>query len=74
TDPPVIVVTSLRGTALYAQHKKRTQSQLPLPPSRSVKSDPIIGHLRYIPSEDEPRAYYDWSKELNRDIVSSQHA
>ncbi|CAE6458090.1 hypothetical protein ACGC1H_006834 [Rhizoctonia solani] len=67
TDLQVIFVTSLCGAALYA-HKKRKQSQLPLPPS--VKSDPIIGHLRYIPSEDEPRAYRDWSKELNSDIIS----
>ncbi|CAE6457819.1 unnamed protein product [Rhizoctonia solani] len=67
TDLQVIIVTSLCGAVLYA-HKKRKQSQLPLPPS--VKSDPIIGHLRYIPSEDEPRAYRDWSKDLNSDIIS----
>ncbi|KDN34232.1 hypothetical protein RSAG8_12675, partial [Rhizoctonia solani AG-8 WAC10335] len=68
TGIQVAALTSLCGAALYVEHKKRKESRLPLPPS--VKSEPIIGHLRYIPSEDEPRAYRDWSKELNSDIIS----
>ncbi|KAF8748995.1 cytochrome p450 [Rhizoctonia solani] len=60
-SPPCVALPSV-------QHQKRKQARLPLPPS--VKSDPIIGHLRYLPSDDEPRAYRDWGKELDSDIIS----
>jgi hypothetical protein len=63
TGLQVAALTSLCTAALYIQHQKRKQPGLPLPPS--VKSDPIIGHLRYLPSDDEPRAYRDWGKELD---------
>ncbi|KAG8738891.1 hypothetical protein FRC10_006408 [Ceratobasidium sp. 414] len=55
-------------TIMILEYKKRTKHKLPLPPS--IKPDPLIGHLRYIPSTDEPRVYRDWGKELGSDIVS----
>lgn len=58
----------LWGVATYIRYRKQTRQQLPLPPS--LKPDPIIGHLRSIPSTDEPRVYRDWGLELNSDIVS----
>ncbi|QRW20999.1 cytochrome P450 family protein [Rhizoctonia solani] len=44
---------------------RRTQK---LPPS--PQSDPLIGHLRLLPTSDEHRVYARWGKELNSDIVS----
>ncbi|KAG9126871.1 hypothetical protein FRC07_001619 [Ceratobasidium sp. 392] len=55
-------------TMIALKYRKRIKDRLPLPPS--VKSDPLIGHLRYIPSDDEPRVYRDWGNELGSDIIS----
>ncbi|KAG8748184.1 hypothetical protein FRC12_013903, partial [Ceratobasidium sp. 428] len=49
-------------TILVLEYRKRTKDRLPLPPS--LKPDPLIGHLRLIPSDDEPRVYRDWGKTL----------
>ncbi|QRW11771.1 cytochrome P450 family protein [Ceratobasidium sp. AG-Ba] len=54
--------------AIAWEYRKRTRNRLPLPPS--LKPDPLIGHLRHIPSEDEPRVYRDWGTRLDSDIVS----
>lgn len=65
---PLLVLTLLWGVVLYFHHQKRKQLRLPLPPS--LKPDPLIGHLRHIPSNDEPRVYRDWGKQLDSDIIS----
>lgn len=41
----------------------------PLPPG--PPSDPIIGHLRMIPSQRQPNAFYEWSKVYGEVLPSS---
>ncbi|KAJ1301841.1 hypothetical protein OPQ81_009068 [Rhizoctonia solani] len=48
--------------------KRRKKAALPLPPS--PKSDPVIGHLRFLPSVNEHFAYKKWGDELQSDIIS----
>ncbi|CAE6462191.1 unnamed protein product [Rhizoctonia solani] len=62
--PLVIAALLLMSWILYAM-SRRTQK---LPPS--PQSDPLIGHLRLLPTSDEHRVYARWGKELNSDIVS----
>ncbi|KAF8748675.1 cytochrome P450 [Rhizoctonia solani] len=62
--PLVIAALLLVSWILYAM-SRRTQK---LPPS--PQSDPLIGHLRLLPTSDEHRVYARWGKELNSDIVS----
>ncbi|KAF9446806.1 cytochrome P450 [Macrolepiota fuliginosa MF-IS2] len=56
--------------------RRRRAVQVPLPPS--PPADPILGHLRYIPSENPELQYAEWAKTygdviylrvLNRSIV-----
>ncbi|CCO36612.1 O-methylsterigmatocystin oxidoreductase Short=OMST oxidoreductase [Rhizoctonia solani AG-1 IB] len=53
-------------TFAYKWHNKR--QHLPLPPS--PKGDPIIGHLRYMPTEYEELAYKTWGDQLGSSMVS----
>ncbi|CAE6435190.1 unnamed protein product [Rhizoctonia solani] len=46
----------------------RKKAALPLPPS--PKSDPLIGHLRFLPSVEEHVAYKKWGDELQSDVIS----
>ncbi|CAE6506514.1 unnamed protein product [Rhizoctonia solani] len=65
---PALCLTSISGFAVWWLLKKREERALPLPPS--PKSDPFIGHLRFLPSVDEHIAYKKWSDELQSDIIS----
>ncbi|CAE6486506.1 unnamed protein product [Rhizoctonia solani] len=66
-EPPLtIAVITLAVWALYAW--PRRAQKLPLPPG--PKSDPLIGHLRVLPTSEEHRVYARWGKELNSDIIS----
>ncbi|CAE6488740.1 unnamed protein product [Rhizoctonia solani] len=65
---PAVCLTSISGFALWWLLKKRKEGALPLPPS--PKSDPLIGHLRFLPSVDEHIAYKKWGDELQSDIIS----
>lgn len=56
-----LLATAIVPLTLIYQYKKR-KSRLPLPPS--PPSEPLIGHLRVLPSADEHRAYRDFSTEL----------
>jgi hypothetical protein len=49
------------ATILLSSIPRRAQ-KLPLPPS--PKSDPIIGHLRYLPTSEQDNVYTRWSQEL----------
>lgn len=49
-------------TLAYYAYSKRQKPDLPLPPS--PKSDPLIGHLRSLPSTDEHLVYRDMGIEL----------
>jgi len=40
--------------------QRRYKSRFPLPPG--PPADPIIGHLRYIPSENPEDKFAEWSK------------
>ncbi|CAE6493549.1 unnamed protein product [Rhizoctonia solani] len=46
---------------------KSTRSKPPLPPS--PKSYPLLGNLTVLPEKDEFKAYREWSRELNSDII-----
>lgn len=59
-----LVVTSvaLCAASVYALSQRRKAGELPLPPG--PKADPIIGHLRYLPSSNEEVVYKRWSDDL----------
>ncbi|KAH7320356.1 cytochrome P450 [Rhizoctonia solani] len=65
---PTICLTSSLALALLWTLKNRKKQNYPLPPS--PKSDPLIGHLRILPSVDEHVAYKKWGDELKSDIIS----
>ncbi|CAE6431290.1 unnamed protein product [Rhizoctonia solani] len=67
---PVIVASVVIGAASVLAVYKRQQKKhvLPLPPS--PKGDPIIAHLRCMPSEYEEIAYKAWGDELGSNIIS----
>ncbi|KAG7446882.1 cytochrome P450 [Guyanagaster necrorhizus] len=54
-----VVVLSLKFLG-RACARKMFATRPPLPPG--PPSDPIIGHLRIIPSQHQPNAFHDWSK------------
>ncbi|CEL57258.1 O-methylsterigmatocystin oxidoreductase OS=Aspergillus flavus (strain ATCC 200026 / FGSC A1120 / NRRL 3357 / JCM 12722 / SRRC 167) GN=ordA PE=2 SV=1 [Rhizoctonia solani AG-1 IB] len=60
------LVSSLAFLLWYILKQKK--SALPLPPS--PKSDPFIGHLRFLPSVEEHIVYKRWGDELQSDIIS----
>ncbi len=47
---------------------KKRQGGFPLPPS--PPGEPILGHLRVIPTDNPEYAYAQWAKELGSDVIS----
>ncbi|QRV86904.1 cytochrome P450 family protein [Ceratobasidium sp. AG-Ba] len=64
----LLLAASASILATLLVYRRKSSHKLPLPPS--PKSDPIIGHVRKIPSVDEHLVYTKLSKELNSDIIS----
>lgn len=58
-----IIITAI--TLLYNRFKRR--NQLPLPPS--PPAEPLLGHLRILPTEHPQLQYTQWGKDLNSDIL-----
>ncbi|KAB5588348.1 O-methylsterigmatocystin oxidoreductase [Ceratobasidium theobromae] len=56
------------GAVSLSRLSKRRKSPWRLPPS--PKSDPLFGHIRFLPSVDEHIVYKQWSDELKSDIIS----
>ncbi|TRM63938.1 cytochrome P450 [Schizophyllum amplum] len=54
---------------LYVLHLglKRSKKILPLPPG--PPADPLLGHMRIMPSTGAENAFYRWGKEYNSDII-----
>lgn len=50
-----------------AMHRRRTKG-LPLPPG--PPGEPIIGHLRIVPSHSPEYTYMEWSHEYGSDVLS----
>ncbi|TRM58284.1 cytochrome P450 [Schizophyllum amplum] len=53
--------------ALYLLLKRPSTKGLPLPPG--PPAEPLLGHLRVIPQTGAERAYYQWGKEYNSDLI-----
>jgi hypothetical protein len=51
----------------YYSHKRKSRG-LPLPPGPAA--EPIIGHLRVIPTDNPEYYYQKLSKDLNSDVLS----
>ncbi|CAE6431275.1 unnamed protein product [Rhizoctonia solani] len=67
---PILFSAILCVVLSYAFAQRRSARKHPLPPS--PKSDPIIGHLRYVPNQYEEAVYKAWGDELNSNIISLQ--
>ncbi|EPE37001.1 Cytochrome P450 [Glarea lozoyensis ATCC 20868] len=59
----------LSGLLLFVLYKflKPQKQSLPLPPS--PPTDPILGHIRSIPSKNPELTYMKWGKQYNTDIL-----
>lgn len=63
-----IAVIVLIGTQLCMLVWKRRRGDLPLPPG--PPGEPVLGHLRIIPTDNPEYAYMKWSDEYKSDILS----
>ncbi|CAE6455094.1 unnamed protein product [Rhizoctonia solani] len=66
---PVVIASAtlcILSTLVYRWWQRKPK--LPLPPS--PRGDPIIAHLRYMPTEYEEVIYKAWSDELGSSIIS----
>lgn len=54
---------------LLHQFVKRRNSRVPLPPG--PPADPIINHLRVIPTKNHPQAFHEWTKAYGTEILHS---
>ncbi|ELU43377.1 O-methylsterigmatocystin oxidoreductase [Rhizoctonia solani AG-1 IA] len=58
------------GILILSGRKLRTRSGLlPLPPS--PHADPIIGHLRFMPTQYEEEVYKEWSDKVGSEFLKS---
>ena len=59
--PSYVYVTLALAIFLVSyQRRKRNALKVPLPPG--PPADPLIGHLRHIPTKDHAEVYHEWSK------------
>jgi hypothetical protein len=45
---------------LYVWAREKSARRLPLPPG--PPGDPLIGHLRLVPSDNQENIFYEWGK------------
>jgi cytochrome P450 len=62
---PILVVVG--AVQLLYRKFVRNRNRLPLPPSPAA--EPLLGHLRIIPSEHPEYQYTQWGKDLNSDVL-----
>lgn len=65
-----ILVFVMLSIVVYtaASIQRRNSSRLPLPPG--PPGEPILGHLRVVPTDNPEYAYAEWSKAYNSDVIS----
>ncbi|CAE6394224.1 unnamed protein product [Rhizoctonia solani] len=71
TTSPVVAVlvpAALGALSFFVYKQQQRKYRSPLPPS--PKADPIIAHLRCMPSEYEEVVYKAWGDELGSNIIS----
>ncbi|KAF9515847.1 hypothetical protein BS47DRAFT_1376141 [Hydnum rufescens UP504] len=61
----IAVLVALAAVLVYARFRRASRS--PLPPGPS--GEPIFGHLRIIPASNPERAYQNWSRDFNSDVI-----
>lgn len=75
--PALLPETLPRGSALvlafvvlgiYFLLSRSKKSSLPLPPG--PPGEPILGHLRVVPTDNPEYAYQKWSKQYDSDVLS----
>lgn len=54
-------------SAVVRSLTKKSSTPAPLPPS--PPADPIIGHVRKVPSSRPELAFQKWGKEYNSDVI-----
>lgn len=64
---PIIAALSVFFLFRFAARRRRTNG-LPLPPG--PPGEPILGHLRIVPSHSPEYTYMKWSQEYGSDILS----
>lgn len=57
----------LLAALAIARFSSRRKPQYPLPPG--PPGEPIVGHLRVVPTDSPEHAYAKWSKEYNSDVI-----
>jgi hypothetical protein len=60
--PTAAIALAVVIVAWFGYVQTNHQKNMPLPPS--LKSDPIIGHLRILPEKNEHVLYREWGKQL----------
>ncbi|EFX03575.1 cytochrome p450 monooxygenase [Grosmannia clavigera kw1407] len=63
----VAVAASALWLALAAARQRSRRKGVPLPPG--PKGEPILGHLRVIPTDNPEYAYANWARELKSDVL-----
>ncbi|KAJ7714035.1 hypothetical protein B0H14DRAFT_2413580 [Mycena olivaceomarginata] len=56
----VFIALAATTTFLYSLYRLRRSNSLLLPPG--PPRDPLIGHLRYIPSTNRAALFHEWAK------------
>lgn len=58
---PTIVALIALSTFLYMRLTKKNKSRLPYPPG--PPADPILGHMRIMPSQNPHETFHEWAKQ-----------